>query len=297
MARTARSITQLQAELDARFPGRVTPDWTLGDQSHAARASDHNPNAADVVCAIDIRGADTARVVWDHLMGTRDGRVKYMIHAGKIVNSTVSPWRIRDYNGSNQHSDHIHISVGRGPDGRSGRPDLYDSTGSWGIDSAASPPPGGGMVLRRGSSGQDVADWQTILVGAGHQLAVDGDFGPVTEKATRAFQATLGVAVDGEVGPETRAATARLLAWVVAAETSDSNKPAERPYPGQVEMGNRGPAVKVWQTVLRERGYRITVDGDFGPATNHVVRDWQSKHGLTVDGIAGPATWHSLLYA
>lgn len=76
-----------------------------------------------------------------------------------------------------------------------------------------------------------------------------------------------------------------------------SHRPVSRPYPGVVRMGDKGPAVAVWQQVLAERGYSIAVDGDFGPRTNHVVVDWQRKHGLKVDGVAGPATWHSLLFS
>jgi len=74
-------------------------------------------------------------------------------------------------------------------------------------------------------------------------------------------------------------------------------RPTARPYPGLVRMGDQGADVRVWQTVLVERGYRIAVDGDFGPATNHVMMDWQRKHRLHVDGIGGEATWHSLLFA
>lgn len=78
--------------------------------------------------------------------------------------------------------------------------------------------------------------------------------------------------------------------------------PKIRPFPGTVRQGMGSPerpnaAVKVWQQVLRERGYNVKVDGVFGPATNHLVMDWQIKHGLRVDGKAGPATWHSLLFA
>lgn len=74
-------------------------------------------------------------------------------------------------------------------------------------------------------------------------------------------------------------------------------RPAPRLYPGEVRYGSHGPAVRVWQAVLVERGYRIAVDGEFGPATHHVVRDWQIKHQLHVDGIAGERTWHSLLFS
>ena len=41
----------------------------------------------------------------------------------------------------------------------------------------------------------------------------------------------------------------------------------------------------------------ITADGDFGPATEKAVKDYQSANGLAVDGIAGPDTFtHMGLY-
>lgn len=76
-------------------------------------------------------------------------------------------------------------------------------------------------------------------------------------------------------------------------------RPAYRDFPGVARMGDTGWHVQVWQQVLRERGYAILADGVFGPATNHVLVDWQRRHNppLTVDGIAGPETWHNLLNA
>lgn len=79
--------------------------------------------------------------------------------------------------------------------------------------------------------------------------------------------------------------------------TRPPSRPAPRAFPGTVEMGDHGDAVRVWQGVLAERGYRISVDGVFGEATNHIVRDWQAKHGLGVDGIAGQRTWRSVMLA
>lgn len=102
---------------------------------------------------------------------------------------------------------------------------------------------------------------------------------------------------------DARNITARLRRFLGAAASKPPahnpkpKRPARRPYPGLVKMGDRGQDVRVWQQVLVERGYRIAVDGIFGPRTNHVVVDWQRKHGLKVDGIAGPVTWHSLLFA
>jgi hypothetical protein len=54
-------------------------------------------------------------------------------------------------------------------------------------------------MLRRGSTGVNVRYLQTALGG----LKVDGQFGPITDKAVRAFQAAQGLKVDGIVGPIT----------------------------------------------------------------------------------------------
>lgn len=130
--RLARSLLTLQAELDRVFPDRVRPDWTIGDPAHRARASDHNPRPGDgAVCAIDVRGAGTARALWEHLLRTRDHRVKYVIFDGRLVSAVNRPWVIRPYRGPNPHRDHLHLSVGRGPDGRSTGP--VDDESPWGL--------------------------------------------------------------------------------------------------------------------------------------------------------------------
>jgi peptidoglycan hydrolase-like protein with peptidoglycan-binding domain len=40
---------------------------------------------------------------------------------------------------------------------------------------------------------------------------------------------------------------------------------------------------------------QLDVDGEYGPATNKAVSDYQKAHGLTVDGWAGPATISSIV--
>jgi len=72
------------------------------------------------------------------------------------------------------------------------------------LSAQAVTPPGGGLpVLYRGLSGDAVANLQNLLSTVGYPLAVDGDFGPVTELAVKHFQGTKGLVVDGIVGAAT----------------------------------------------------------------------------------------------
>ena len=63
--------------------------------------------------------------------------------------------------------------------------------------------PSSAGMLRSGSKGPRVKDLQKMLVRAGYSLNADGDFGPATERAIRAFQQRVHLEVDGVVGPET----------------------------------------------------------------------------------------------
>lgn len=62
-----------------------------------------------------------------------------------------------------------------------------------------------GGVVRRGHHGPAVRALQEKLRRAGHDIEVDGLFGPRTERALRAYQATHGLGVDGKFGPESAA--------------------------------------------------------------------------------------------
>lgn len=71
---------------------------------------------------------------------------------------------------------------------------------------------------------------------------------------------------------------------------ADLPKPSEAlvfEYPGTpLRVGSQGVAVKLVQAMVG-----ATVDGDFGPATERRVKDYQSKNGLLADGIVGRITW------
>lgn len=58
--------------------------------------------------------------------------------------------------------------------------------------------------LSNGSSGSEVSAMQQVLKNAGlYTGPIDGDFGPDTEAAVRAYQTQRGVTVDGIVGDQT----------------------------------------------------------------------------------------------
>jgi len=62
-------------------------------------------------------------------------------------------------------------------------------------------------VLKLGSKGPEVKKLQELLnkiLKPVPKLAVDGDFGPSTDAATKKLQAQLNIGIDGIVGPKTR---------------------------------------------------------------------------------------------
>lgn len=54
------------------------------------------------------------------------------------------------------------------------------------------------------------------------------------------------------------------------------------------------PGIRRAQQRLADRGWRIGVDGYYGPRTEDVVTAFQREKGLTVDGLLGPVTWRAL---
>lgn len=58
-------------------------------------------------------------------------------------------------------------------------------------------------VLHQGSTGVTVDALQSLLVMDGSKIAVDGDFGPLTEAAVTHFQKDHDLTIDGVVGPQT----------------------------------------------------------------------------------------------
>jgi peptidoglycan hydrolase-like protein with peptidoglycan-binding domain len=70
-------------------------------------------------------------------------------------------------------------------------------------DSADPAPSYPGAALRQGSKGANVRTVQQQLSDLGYSLSVDGNFGPGTAQAVRAFQQKNNLGTDGVVGPNT----------------------------------------------------------------------------------------------
>ena len=161
-----------------------------------------------------------------------------------------------------------------------------------------------GSPLRSGSSGQNVRlvqFWLKIartVYSSLNNVTVDGRFGSSTEAAVRKFQSYFGLTSDGVVGRTTWNKLYEVYNDIANKLLSSSLRPGE--YPGILRNGSSGTAVRELQFYLYLMGAyessipSISIDGQFGSATEAAVRAYQRFAGLTVDGVVGRTTWNSL---
>jgi hypothetical protein len=108
----AASLVSLRNEVNAAHPDRdKTSDGWIGDASHAARTSDHNPDYASggVVRAIDIDhdGIDRVKL---RRVAAANSATEYIIQDGYIY-TRQNGFRAAIYTGANKHDKHTHISI------------------------------------------------------------------------------------------------------------------------------------------------------------------------------------------
>lgn len=73
----------------------------------------------------------------------------------------------------------------------------------------------------------------------------------------------------------------------------DAPVPAAAPTPAGalvLRPGDSGELVRRLQQELRDRGYAVDLDGQFGPGTEAAVREEQRDVGVEADGLVGPQT-------
>lgn len=61
-----------------------------------------------------------------------------------------------------------------------------------------------------------------------------------------------------------------------------------------IKYGSTGTGVKWVQDLLKQNGYTIEIDGEFGNITKNAVTHFQKYNNLDTDGIVGPATRNAL---
>jgi len=101
---------QLFAEVDKKWPKRsLRSDGTVGDTSHAARKSDHNPNGRGSVNAIDITrlGVDPEVII---AAVKKHPSASYVIFDRHIYSATDG-WVKKPYAGISPHTEHLHVSI------------------------------------------------------------------------------------------------------------------------------------------------------------------------------------------
>lgn len=134
--RIAPAIVQWREEVNRAFPGRSkVTDGIIGDAAHSSRLSDHNPNPAGYVCAMD---TTLVGVNMPHLIqkAIGDGRTNYFIF-NRTIWSRSKGFVPRTYLGPNPHTKHGHLSVLQSPQ-------AYMSKASWGIGTTGAASAGGG---------------------------------------------------------------------------------------------------------------------------------------------------------
>jgi peptidoglycan hydrolase-like protein with peptidoglycan-binding domain len=125
-------------------------------------------------------------------------------------------------------------------------------------------------VLHKGSRGNAVRALQVALA----IKPYDGEFGPITLKAVKAFQAARHLHVSGVVDAATWAEVQKVAYPLL-------------PYRTVVlKQGSHGAAVKVLQHQMH-----VQADGVFGPKTAAAVKAFQKSVHLASTGVVAVKTW------
>ncbi|SES43308.1 Peptidoglycan-binding (PGRP) domain of peptidoglycan hydrolases-containing protein [Pedococcus cremeus] len=157
-------------------------------------------------------------------------------------------------------------------------------------------------TLKRGSTGAPVVALQKALT-----ITADGQFGPQTEGAVRAFQSRKKLPVTGVVATLTwQALMGKTTPSEPTSSRSTSRPPVTTPPPAAakptvttaytavskvvLKQGSTGTAVRVLQRALGG----LAVDGAYGPRTAAAVSSFQKAHQLKATGVTDAKVWKAL---
>jgi peptidoglycan hydrolase-like protein with peptidoglycan-binding domain len=171
----------------------------------------------------------------------------------------------------------------------------------------------GKPALKEGMEGVIVKTLQRRLNHYGASLSLDGEFGPVTARAVRAFQSANGLTVDGIVGPNTAGALTSTTAKKVSATGgggTSSTAPAPSGGTGSYDVddadpkgilndSNIAPKVKdlAARTIrtLQEAGHSPYLVGGFRSFSyqNSLYDKGRTQPGSVVTYVRGGGSWHN----
>ncbi len=183
------------------------------------------------------------------------------------------------------------------------------SSNSSGSSSSGSSSSSNGLsrTLRKGYTGDDVRTVQQRLKELGYYTSsVDGVYGNGSIAAVKAFQKNNGLTADGLAGTRTFQvlfSSSAIPAGSSSSGNTDSGSQDSSSSSGSssgvyesLRYGSKGDAVKQLQKALKNLGYNVSADGDYGALTQMAVKAFQKCNDLEADGVAGSATLE-LLYS
>lgn len=240
--RVARSLTQLTTECNVFAPHRSKVlDGTIGDASHAAHCSRHNPHNGIVYAkdfTHDPKGGFDSYLVAREIVKHPPKDLAYIISNRQIASRTGG-WIWKKYTGADAHTNHMHVGVGVGSDCSPNPP--CDDMDSWGLVHITPPKPT--PKPTPGPTPKPAPFTRVLFIsdasrnnpvkypymsdkdkGAKGEIAwvqkhftdvkrygvikVDGILGPITEAAIIIFQGIVKLNNDGKVGHDTYVALA-----------------------------------------------------------------------------------------
>lgn len=282
----APSLARGRTEINTRWPKRDhKSDGWIGDTAHQATKSDHNPAPPSMVVRAtdtDNDGIDPAATV---AAMCAHPATHYVIYDRKIY-TRENGFRPYRYTGPSPHTEHIHRSILATRAAENSTVALFRTvakpapakTAGAGITAADKALANGRPAVKLGASGRNARRVQALANALGAKLTEDGKYGPKSASAVKSIQGAHGIPATGTVDDATWTVLLRALL-------------AGDPY----RQGAKGAGAKALQALLNVYGYRLTEDGDLGPASAKAVRQFQDRYGLATDGVAGSATITALL--
>ena len=163
-------------------------------------------------------------------------------------------------------------------------------------------------TLSRGDTGEIVFIVQYYLSYIGEfvdsipVIAIDGNFGILTENAVKAFQATYGLPVTGVIDAVTWYYMYNVYSGIIENIPQIYTEGVTVPFPGIVlEIGSEGNAVRLLQNYLNYIAGSfsdipvVPVTGYYGTQTENAVTQFQNLFGIAGDrGVVTGLTWKAI---